>query len=186
MKKLSLLALLVASTTLVACVSTPSNDSSAQTATPAKTTEQSSTPSAPLSAETAKILDLVNQTRATARTCGTQHFPAAGPLKWNQHLETAAKLHSEDMASQNYFSHESKDGRNMQQRMKNAGYKGKGYFAENIAVGNEGIEATIEQWLKSPGHCANLMSATYVDVGVAHAYAENSEYKHYWTMKLAK
>lgn len=184
--------IVVLSSTLIACVNVQLPQI-ALSSTPSHTTlpditvsKTSNTTPQTLNADAVEILNLVNQARATARNCGSQHYPAVAPLKWNQQLYSASKLHSEDMATQNYFSHQSKDGRTMAQRVKNAGYKGQGYFAENIAVGNADAKSTIEQWLKSPKHCANLMNAMYVDVGMAHAYSASSQWKHYWTMKLAK
>jgi len=58
--------------------------------------------------------------------------------------------------------------------------------AENIAAGNATAAATVQQWINSPGHCANLMSATYVDTGIGYGYSATSTYKHYWTQNFAK
>jgi uncharacterized protein YkwD len=95
----------------------------------------------------------------------------APPLVWNDNLELAAIGHANDMYSRNYFSHTSKDGRSMEDRIVFAGYIFKGYksfaIGENIAMGQQSIAEVMQGWFKSEGHCRNLMSATFKEVGVA-------------------
>jgi len=45
-----------------------------------------------------RVLELVNQARATPRVCGNRKFNAARPLRWNEQLAAAALAHAEDMA----------------------------------------------------------------------------------------
>ena len=70
-----------------------------------------------------RVLDLVNQARATPRTCGNRVFNTARPLRWNDSLAEAPWLHAEDMARNNYFSHSGRDGSNPAQRVARAGYR---------------------------------------------------------------
>lgn len=133
----------------------------------------------------AAILTEINKARAVARVCGTQSFPAAPPLRRDSRLDTAAQAHSVDMATYNYFSHTGRDGSSPFQRMTNAGYKWSA-AAENIAAGNSTAAATVKQWLGSAGHCANLMSRTYVDTGIGYGNSTSSTYKHYWTQNFGK
>lgn len=133
----------------------------------------------------AQILTEINKARAVARVCGTTSYPAAPPLKRDSRLDTAAQAHSVDMATKNYFSHTSLDGRTFSQRMTNAGYKWSA-AAENIAAGNSTAAATVKQWLGSAGHCANLMSRTYVDTGIGFGNNPSSTYKYYWTQNFGK
>ena len=58
-----------------------------------------------------QVLVLVNQRRAAGATCGGVPYAPVAPLTMNAALRTAARLHSQDMAAQNYFSHTSLDGR---------------------------------------------------------------------------
>jgi len=51
----------------------------------------------------ARMLDLLNETRASARNCGSQSFAAADPLVLNDKLAQAAAGHSLDMSSVNFF-----------------------------------------------------------------------------------
>ena len=142
-------------------------------------------PFAPLvgvSEETAgqRVLDLVNQARATPRYCGNRAFNAARPVRWNGSLAEASRLHSEDMARYNYFSHSSRDGSDPGQRVERAGYKYRS-AAENIAAGQMKPEEVVAGWIKSPEHCANLMSPVYTEMGAAFAINAKSKMGVYWT-----
>ncbi|MFD0764681.1 CAP domain-containing protein [Mucilaginibacter lutimaris] len=123
-----------------------------------------------------QFLDLINETRAKGCKCGNKWYPPAPSMVWNDDLEEAAKGHAKDMAKQNYFSHESKDGRTMTTRIITAGYVFKGWksFAvgENIAFGQTSIPEVMTGWFKSEGHCKNLMNPGFKEVGVA----ENNKY----------
>ena len=63
------------------------------------------------------LLQQINAARATARTCGATSMPAVSALTWNDRLFSAAARHSQDMATNNYFSHTSLDGRSFSRRM---------------------------------------------------------------------
>jgi uncharacterized protein YkwD len=126
------------------------------------------------------MLAAVNQARATGRNCGTTYYPAVADLAWSTQLAQAAAGHSTDMATNNYFSHTSLDGRTFAQRIAAAGYAGTS-LAENIAAGADGVDAVMSQWLDSPGHCANIMSASFHDFGAACASSATSTYGTYWT-----
>lgn len=119
----------------------------------------------------ASFLEKINRVRAKGCNCGVNYMPPAPPLSWNYNLELAAMGHAYDMASQNYFSHASLDGRTMQYRIQAAGYTGEGYksyeIGENIAWGPPTIAEVMDGWFKSPGHCRNLMNPGFKEIGVA-------------------
>jgi len=127
-----------------------------------------------------RVLDLVNQARATPRSCGRQAYPAARPVRWNETLAEAARLHSEDMARNNYFSHGGRDGSNPGQRVERVGYRYRA-TGENIAGGQRTPEETVAGWIGSAGHCANLMNPAFTEMGAAFATDARSEYGVYWT-----
>jgi uncharacterized protein YkwD len=128
-----------------------------------------------------QVLVLVNQRRAAGATCGGTVYPPAGPLTMNANLQLAARLHSQDMATQNYFSHTSLDGRTFDQRIRNAGYAGSFPLGENLAGGASNPQALVDGWMNSPGHCANIMNGAYRSTGVGYAFSSSSTYRHYWT-----
>lgn len=98
----------------------------------------------------------------------------------NASLQNAARLHSQDMAANGYFSHTSLDGRTFSQRIRAAGFMGSP-LAENIAGGHPTPEIVVSGWMSSPGHCANIMSGSYQFVGIGYVYQPASPYAHYWT-----
>lgn len=126
------------------------------------------------------ILKLVNAARAEPRTCGRQKFSAAPPVAWNEKLASAAHAHSRDMASRNYFRHESKDGSQVDIRASQAGYRWRS-IGENIATGQGSPEQAVSGWLASPGHCVNIMNRNFTEMGAAYAVNPNSDTTIYWT-----
>lgn len=133
----------------------------------------------------ADALAQVNAFRAQARTCGSTTYPAVPALAWNDKLTQAAYGHSLDMATKNYFSHTSQDGRTFDQRITATGYVWTS-VAENIAAGQRTMSSVMGGWQASAGHCANLMSATVTQIGLSCAKSAGSTYGTYWTMELAK
>lgn len=136
-------------------------------------------------AEEAQVLKLTNEARAKARSCGDESYPATTPLSWDPELGDLALAHSRDMAARNYFAHATLEGESPFKRMTLAGYS---YTAadENIAAGYPTAESVVNGWLNSPGHCANLMSASYTVIGVGYAAGTtSSSYGTYWTQDFA-
>jgi uncharacterized protein YkwD len=127
-----------------------------------------------------RVLDLINQARATPRYCGNRAFSAARPVRWNNSLAVASRLHSEDMARYNYFGHNGSDGSAPAQRVERAGYRYRA-TGENIAAGQMKPEDAVAGWIKSPSHCSNLMNPVYTDMGAAFAVNAKSEMGVYWT-----
>jgi uncharacterized protein YkwD len=119
------------------------------------------------------LLQLVNDARKKGCNCGDVYYAPAPALTWNDQLEKAAYNHSSDMFQKKYFSHTGSDGSGTGERISNAGYNWK-YYGENIAQGYQTEKEVVEGWLKSPGHCANIMSKNYNEMGV-------SRVGDYWT-----
>ncbi|GGB44986.1 hypothetical protein F3157_06795 [Virgibacillus dakarensis] len=92
-------------------------------------------------------------------------------VKWNETVSKVAFLHSEDMAENNYFSHYSKNGNGLKERLaaKEVYYLSAG---ENIAAQYPDAPAAMEGWLNSEGHRAALLNNdyTHLGVGVYHFY----------------
>lgn len=126
----------------------------------------------------AEVLRLVNEARGTARKCGSSRYKATRPLRWDPTLAKVAAAHSEDMADHSYFSHDSRNGASPFQRIKKAGYRYDS-AGENIAAGFRTPASVVKAWLKSPGHCKNVMNRGYHELGVG--FAEGGLYGTYWT-----
>lgn len=124
-----------------------------------------------------EFLERINKVRQKGCNCGGLYMRPVAPLVWNDHLEDAAINHAKDMSKKNYFSHDSKDGRKIVNRIEDAGYSRKGYksyqVGENIAQGQRTIAEVTEGWFKSPGHCQNLMEPGFKEIGIAY-------YNTYW------
>jgi len=157
---------------------------SADSATATITVTAVPPPPDPSTAFEDEVLVLVNQRRAVGATCGGTSFASAPALSLNANLRIAARGHSLDMATQNYVSHTSLDGRTFDQRIRNAGYTGAFPLAENIAAGHATPQAVVDAWMASPGHCANIMSPGFRAVGVGYAHNPSSTYRHYWTQSF--
>jgi uncharacterized protein YkwD len=128
----------------------------------------------------AELLAAHNQARAQGRTCGSTYYPAASPLSWNCALAGAAELHSEDMASNNFFSHTGSDGLKAWHRASALGYNYSA-IAENIAAGYRSVDSVMAGWLGSSGHCSSIMSNRYREMGAARVDNAASTYRTYWT-----
>ena len=130
------------------------------------------------------MVGLVNQLRATGATCGTTTHSAVGPVTMNQYLREAARNHSQDMADQDYFTHDSLDGRTPWDRIAATAYQGSP-VGENIAAGNSTAQATFTQWLNSPGHCRNMMNGNANEMGVGYATGPG-RFTDYWTQNFGR
>ena len=126
-----------------------------------------------------RALELVNAARARARKCGQTTFPAVPPLKLDPLLQRAALAHAQDMAQHSRFDHEGSDGTRPAQRASRAGYRWRN-VGENIAAGSPDIESTVQGWLDSPGHCANIMSPQFKEMGIAYVSRPKSKADIYW------
>ncbi|OUD16251.1 CAP domain-containing protein [Thioflexithrix psekupsensis] len=124
----------------------------------------------------AELLRLTNAERSK------QKLPA---LTLNTRLGEVAQKHAEDMAKNRYFSHTGKDGSTPSSRLTAAGYAFY-YVGENIAAGNATPAATIEQWMNSTGHRANILGENYTEIGFGYFADPNSPYRHYWVQLFAK
>ena len=127
-----------------------------------------------------EVLTIVNQRRAAGATCGGTAYPPVAALAMNANLRLAAQGHSQDMATNNYFSHTSLDGRTYVDRIRAAGYTGS-FLAENIAAGYGSPASVVNGLMGSTGHCQNIMNGSYRSIGVGYAFRAGSQYGSYWT-----
>jgi uncharacterized protein YkwD len=125
------------------------------------------------------------------------------PLAWNNTLSLIARKHSQDMASRNYFSHNTPEGYDFSHRYGQAGYvcavhgQGDIYYigAENIFQNNlyqrviivNGIahydwntektiaETTVHGWMTSTGHRKNILTPYWRNEGIGVAIAPDGK-----------
>jgi uncharacterized protein YkwD len=132
----------------------------------------------------AEMTSRVNAARAAGAVCGGAAFPPAGGLRWNTQLQNAATAHATDMATNNFFAHQSAtNGTTLRDRLPAAGYNYSS-AGENLGAGQSSIAQVVSEWLASPSHCATMMKANFVDMGVSCKANAGTTYGTYWTMEL--
>lgn len=121
------------------------------------------------------ILKLVNRERTTRKLA---------PLLWSDALAQAARRHSADMASHDFFDHTSSDKSDYRARIDATCYAWS-TIGENIGGGNKGDAAQmVEGWMRSPPHRASILNPDYTEVGVGYAVDAKSRLRHYWTLNF--
>jgi uncharacterized protein YkwD len=124
-----------------------------------------------------EMVRLVNQARQKGVYCGGQWQKPVSKIKWDDKLEKAASDKSYDMYKNNYFEHTSPEGQTLADRLKTINYAWK-TIGENLALGPVSVKQSVENWLKSDGHCRNIMKPNYTHLGAA-------QYGTYWTQVFA-
>lgn len=135
-------------------------------------------------AVSAEVLQLANQARASGRRCGSKPFAAVPPLRLEDRLTKSALAHAKDMAKHNMLEHEGTDGSSPAVRLSRTGYTWR-TVGENIASGPTTAAEVMAGWLASPGHCENLMSPRFTEMGLAYIVDPNSESGVYWAQEFA-
>ncbi|MCW3011321.1 MAG: hypothetical protein JWO90_1725 [Solirubrobacterales bacterium] len=109
------------------------------------------------------VLCLLNQHRAAAGLPAFLEDPTLG---------LAAQTHAEDMGRRDFYAHQTPDGTEPDQRIRQAGYAGS-TTGENIHWG-VGANATpariVDDWMASPGHRANILRVSFSRVGTGIGY----------------
>lgn len=132
-----------------------------------------------MSAQEAEILRLVNEERKRG---------GAPPLKSSQRLMLASRGHSYDMALRNYLDHKGPAGDTPAERVRGVGVDSAA-LAENIYMDRDTdheklAERTVQGWLGSPEHRANMLSTDFATTGIGVARAADGT--AYVTQDFAK
>lgn len=110
-----------------------------------------------------EIVKLVNEERSK------QGLPS---LKENWELSRIARVKSQDMINNNYFSHNSPIYGTPFNMIKNFGLTFSS-AAENIAYGQQNAKSVMNSWMNSQGHKANILNPNYNQIGVGIAKSPN-------------
>lgn len=132
-----------------------------------------------------QMLYAVNQARSQQQVCGSDVMPAVPALEWDLDLQDAAYRHSSDMANNNFMSHTGSDGTSPSDRIDATGYTWS-TWAENVAAGQKDIDAVMAAWMKSEGHCKNIMNGNVTEMGSSYVENADTTYGIYWTQVFAK
>lgn len=105
------------------------------------------------------------------------------PLEYCTKAEAVATAHSNDMATRNYFNHESPEGIKVGTRLTEGGVE---WYAcgENIAAGVYDPYALANGWYNSEGHRKNILNKGFKYLGIGFAYNQSSGYKYYSTQNF--
>lgn len=128
----------------------------------------------PLKALENEVVRLVNAERAKA---------GLGALKNNWQAARVARIKSQDMIDNNYFSHTSPVYGSPFKMMEKYGLKFSS-AAENIAYGQRTAQEVMNSWMKSAGHKANILSKNVTEIGCGAAKKSNGTM--YWTQMFLK
>lgn len=109
------------------------------------------------------LLSSTNQRRSAAGVAN---------LSVNSKLNTAAQAKANDMASRNYWAHNTPDGNPPWVFINNAGYS-YSKAGENLACGFDDSSSVITGWYNSPTHKANLLDSAFKEVGFGIVNANN-------------
>ncbi len=122
------------------------------------------------------LIQLINQERQSR---------GIGTLGQQSQLTAAARIHSEDMACNDFVSHTGSDGSLPWDRARAQGYSYSA-IAENIFAGSSSAQSIFNGWMNSPGHRDNMLNPTYTEIGVGYQYWADSTYRAYTTAVFAK
>ena len=140
------------------------------TQTPDNTTQKPSTTASTPEELAAEVVRLVNVERSKE---------GLSPLGTFDSLTQAAQIRAPEVGV--LFSHDRPDGTSCFTALDQTGAKKGAYtWGENIAAGNATAAETVEQWMNSPGHRANILNPKYTHIGVGYCYDATSTYRHNW------
>ena len=118
------------------------------------------------------IFNKVNEERAKA---------GVSPLSYNSTMEKYARIKSQDMGDNNYFSHADLSGNYITSKMKADGVSYKAW-GENIAYIGGITDPTalankfMENWMNSEGHRKNILSTNFDSIGIGVYQSGNKVY----------
>lgn len=110
-----------------------------------------------------QVKDIINKIRVANNLA---------PLTTSTECEQAAQWHAVDMAQNNYFSHNSADGKTPGDRVRSFG----GIFSgENIALGQINAQEVCLAWMNSPQHRENILSTNHSTTGIGLAINKDNQ-----------
>ena len=120
------------------------------------------------------------ETQVWEMTNAYRTYMGLSNLQWESKAEAAARGHSQDMADNNYYQHNSQDGTRFSARLQAEGisYRSCG---ENICAGSCDAIYMVIGWIGSSGHRGGILNTSYKYIGVGVAYNSSAEWLVYAT-----
>lgn len=137
---------------------------------------QSGALSAAWSHHKGKVLSYATSMSITGLLADTNSDRASNgvaPLSLNDKLAKAAQAKANDMATRNYWSHNTPDGQEPWAFVTDQGYS-YAKLGENLATGFSNELATVNGWMASPHHRDNLLDSDFTQVGFG--FANDADY----------
>lgn len=159
--------------------STPNKPSLPQEPSKPSTPNRPSLPQEPSKPPTPNIPGLSQIEQEVVRLANVERQKSGlAPFTASSELSRVARFKSEDMAKNNYFSHNSPTYGDPFNMMKSFGIK---YTSagENIAKGYLSAQSVMKGWMNSSGHRANILNPSFKTIGVGAYTAPNGTI--YWT-----
>jgi len=100
-------------------------------------------------------------------------------LEWSDPLESVARLHSDNMAEYQFFSHKGLDNKYVSQRADDAHVGSWSSIGENIAYMrgySDPVAMAVDLWLESPTHRHNMLDPYWKESAVGVGVAEDGSY----------
>lgn len=129
-----------------------------------------------LAASTSSYVFAISSNDVSALSNSARTSNGLAPLTTDQALTSAAQAKAEHMLANGYFAHNAPDGTTGWTFISASGYD-YSTAGENLAASNQGASAVVTGWMNSPGHRANLLSATYTEVGYGVVYVGDWTYQ---------
>lgn len=132
----------------------------------------------------APVLQQVNAARAKGLRCGGDGpLQLSGPLTWNTQLARAAQQQADWLARHGTLVHTGPRGESLVTRVAAAGYR-HARVGENLAAGQDGIEAAVRAWEASPSHCQTLADPRFTETALACAMGRDGE--SFWVLLMGR
>lgn len=148
-----------------------------QTAAPKAPAPPPTVPSTPgVSTEMQQVLDLVNAERTSRGLV---------PVRFSSQLNAAALAHTQRQADDGTIYHtDPRDGSSPGDRISRTGYRFS-TWGENVAAGQRTPAAVVQAWMKSKGHCQNILNPAFNELGVGYVTG-GQYYNNFWTQNFAR
>lgn len=117
-----------------------------------------------------KVFNMLNDVRQSQ---------GLAPLEWNDDVAAVARLHSQNMADEKFFSHRGSDGSMVDDRADRMGLGAWRTIGENIAYMrgyDDPANLAVEKWMESTAHRKNLLGPNWKESAVGVAITKDGTY----------
>jgi uncharacterized protein YkwD len=127
-----------------------------------------------------QLWSLINAAREQGGRCPSGRAQATKTLTIEEKLNQAAKVHAEDMATNNFYAHQSSNGSTLIDRLIQQDYQAVGTIGQNISIGFDNAQDVFDFWLNRDADCMNIFNPNFRDIGIRHHIDPKSLSAHTW------